>query len=76
MKTYYLHISYQGQKDNGEIVLGDCLIKTPNRSLMQIREYLKNGKEYMSSLVIIHLSELSKGLYEMLSTNTEDNEQH
>lgn len=72
MKTYYLHISYQGQKDNGENVLGDCLIKTANRSLMQIREYLKNGKECMSSLVIIHLSELSKGLYEMLSEETEE----
>lgn len=76
MKTHYLHISYRGQKDNGEVVLGDCLVKTTNRSLMQIREYLKNGEECMSSLIIIHLSELSKGLYEMLSTNTEDNEQH
>ena len=72
MKTYYLHISYQGQKVNGEIVIGDCLLKTTNRSLMQIREYLKNEEELKSGLVITHLSELSEELYEMLSTNTEE----
>ena len=66
MKTYYLHISYQGQEVNGEVVLGDCLLKITNRSLMQIREYLKNGGK-LKSVVITHLSELSKELYEMLS---------
>lgn len=71
MKTYYLHISYKGQKDNGEVVLGDCLLKTVNRSLGQIREYLKNDGE-LELIVITHLSELSKGLYEMLSKETEE----
>ena len=72
MKTHYLHISYQGQKVNGKIVLGDCLLKITNQNLIQIREYLKNEGELKSGLVITHLSELSKGLYEMLSTNTEE----
>ena len=71
MKTYYLHISYRGQNANGEVVMGDCLLKTINRSLMQIREYLKNDGE-LKSIVITHLSELSKGLYEMLSKETEE----
>lgn len=66
MKTYYLHVAYQGQKDNGEVVLGDCILETTNRSLIQIRKYLKNDAE-LKSIVITHLSELSKGLYEMLS---------
>lgn len=72
MKTHYLYISYQGQKVNGEIVLGDCLVKITNLSLMQIREYLKNEGEPKSSIVITHISELSKGLYEILSKNTEE----
>lgn len=75
MKTHYLHVAYQGQKDNGEVVLGDCILETTNRSLIQIREYLKNDAE-LKSIVITHLSELSKELYEMLSDKTEDNEQH
>lgn len=72
MKTYYLHVSYKGQKDNGEVILGDCLLKTANRSLTQIREYLKSEGELKHGLVITHLSELSKGLYEMLSKETEE----
>ena len=76
MKTHYLHISYQGQIANGDVVLGDCLLKVANQSLTQIREYLKNDGGFMSDVVITHLSELSKELYEMLSTNTERNEQH
>lgn len=75
-KTYYLHVSYKGIADYGDTVLGDMLVKTPNCSLNEIREWIKNNSKLERLPAIISLSELSKGLYEMLLDKTEDNEQH
>lgn len=74
-KTYYLHVSYKAIKDDGT-VLGEMLIRNHNCSLNGIREWIKNDSKLKELPVIISLSELSKGLYEMLLDKTEDNEQH
>jgi len=66
MKTYYLHVSYQFPIENGHILLGDCLIKATDLSLKQMREHIKNNNLNVSP-VILSISEISKGLFEMLS---------
>ena len=76
MKTYYLHISYRGIADNEETVLGEALVRASNLSLTQIREHFKEDSKLKRCPVITSLTEISKGLYEMLSDKTEDNEQH
>ena len=76
MKTYYLHVAYQGITDNEETVMGDALIRVSNLSLTQIREHFKDEDKLKMCPVITSLTEISKGLYEMLSDKTEDNEQH
>lgn len=76
MKTYYLHVAYQGIADNEETVLGEALVRTSNLSLTQIREHFKEESKLKGLPVITSLTEISKGLYEMLSDKTEDNEQH
>lgn len=75
MKTHYLHISYRGITDNEETVIGDALIRASNLSLTQIREHFKDEDKLKKCPVITSLTEISKGLYEMLSDKTEDNDQ-
>ena len=70
MKTYYLHVSYQ-KKEKGDLFLGDCLIKTTGISLKQMRELLKNHSEPNDLPVILSISEISKGLFKMLSKKDE-----
>lgn len=66
MKTYYLHVSYQ-KVEKGDVFLGDCLIKTTCLSLKQMRELLQSHSEPNDSPVILSISEISKGLFKMLS---------
>lgn len=75
MKTYYLHVSYKANTDDGT-VWGDMLIRNYKGSLNELRELIKNDGKLEELPVIISLSELSKGLYEMLLNKTENNEQH
>lgn len=74
MKTYYLHVSYKANVDDGS-VWGDMLIRNYKGSLNALRELIKNDSKLEELPVIISLSELSKGLYERLLNETEDNEQ-
>lgn len=76
MKTYYLHVAYRGIDDNEGTVLGEALVRTSNLSLTQIREHFKDEDKLKKRPVITSLTEISKGLFEMLSDKTEDNEQH
>lgn len=75
-KTYYLHVSYRGIADDGDTVLGDMLVRNHSGSLDKLRELIKNDSKLKELPVIMSLSELSKGLYEMLLNKTEDHEQH
>lgn len=75
-KTYYLHVSYRGIVDDGDTVLGDMLVRNHSCSLDKLRELIKNDIKLKELPVIMSLSELSKGLYEMLLDKTEDHEQH
>lgn len=76
MKTHYLHVAYRGITDNEETVMGDALVRVSNLSLTQIREHFKDEDKLKKYPVITSLTEISKGLFEMLSDKTEDNEQH
>ncbi len=76
MKTYYLHVAYQGIADNEETVIGEALVRASNPSLTQMRKHFKDDSKLKSLPVITSLTEISKELYEMLSDKTEDNEQH
>lgn len=69
MKKYYLHISYQGQKDDGNIALGDGIypICKGSGDLYSMRKAMQKTLDTKMLPNITNITVLPKKIYKILN---------
>ena len=80
-KCYYLHIAYKAQFSESEWLESDRFFILHDRTLTELRQSIQNviekeSDKQVETLSLVNITELSKGLFDMLTRSETFNDLH